>query len=146
MSKQDRKNIIKIGDKEFKISPKKHVTKKEREEALIKEATVQAGGIYAAWKKQMTSTPCKPQNLPGRVLAFKDMIQKKIKNKYVKKILLDLADTAYRNAVAVAHSHTISLPSHPNEGQTAATLAAPEHEPWCDTSYGKACNCKVQSE
>lgn len=149
MSK-NRLTKIEVGGKEYKVSKRtKKFTKKEREEAEIRVATVQAGVIYQAWKQEMITTPCKPQNLPGRVLAFRDSINSRTKNKYVKKILTSLADEAYKKCVAVAHSATVELPRHPNEGTKAADLV---HDAYCSSldvlasGDKKPCDCGAESK
>lgn len=122
--KKPADDVIKIGDKEFKIpKEKKGITKKEKRDEAIKEATGVAAEIYLAWKHEMIKTPCKPHNLPGRVLAFGDLIRKKVKNKYLRGVLMPMIDDAYKKCTAVAHSFTVSQPSHPNEGTNASDLA-----------------------
>lgn len=102
MSKNRIKTIT-VGDKEFKLSKKKATVEQNTGGWTPKQkrALLHARAIYEAFKKTFTSTPCPASEIPGRFLAFRDTLNKRITNQKIRNIVVELVEHDYQKAVAL---------------------------------------------
>ena len=105
MSK-NRLKKIQIGEKEFVVSPKKHVNyvAQEKREALMrarKDDFAKAGRFFQQFKRALFATPTRADELAGRFLALRDRIRKEIRSKRVRILCLQMLDDAIRKAEVI---------------------------------------------